>query len=316
MKVFRNVILLSSLFSLFGATAFAQSGEAEGGVPRASGGGTASGGSFPCRITVGTIPFTAVSTAPSAPYSAEREISTVQTLADGTHITDNQPKEKVYRDSHGRMRNETAICRAPGQEPRGKLVEILDPVAGYLYYLDSQRHIAYRYAAQVADPDARGRGQIAAPQQGQVSSAPTGQAGGGQVGSVPPPATNGDVARINALTGNGTPRVTTPRTAPTTESLGSDTIEGVYVEGKRVTSILPAGLAGNDRPITTVSEYWNSPELGLGILQTFSDPRSGVRTVRLTNIDRSEPDPALFQPPPGYQVVDETGPVTLVLTPP
>src|SRR5207247_7747601 len=32
---------------------------------------------------------------------------------------------------------------------------------------------------------------------------------------------------------------------------------------------------------------------------------------RLTNVNRAEPDATLFQVPPGYQVVDETGPFTI-----
>ena len=34
-----------------------------------------------------------------------------------------------------------------------------------------------------------------------------------------------------------------------------------------------------------------------------SDPRTGEQTYRLTNINRSEPDPSLFQLPTGYKVV-------------
>jgi hypothetical protein len=37
-----------------------------------------------------------------------------------------------------------------------------------------------------------------------------------------------------------------------------------------------------------------------------SDPRTGDTTYRLTNIVRAEPDPALFQVPPGF-TVRETG---------
>jgi hypothetical protein len=31
----------------------------------------------------------------------------------------------------------------------------------------------------------------------------------------------------------------------------------------------------------------------------------GEFAMRLQNIDRAEPDPALFRVPPGYQIVDE-----------
>jgi hypothetical protein len=35
------------------------------------------------------------------------------------------------------------------------------------------------------------------------------------------------------------------------------------------------------------------------------DPRTGVRTMETTELDQSEPDPALFQAPEGYTVRDQ-----------
>ena len=45
-----------------------------------------------------------------------------------------------------------------------------------------------------------------------------------------------------------------------------------------------------------------------------SDPRNGETTIRLTNIVLGDPDPALFEPPPGYDIVDETGPFQIKFT--
>ena len=39
-----------------------------------------------------------------------------------------------------------------------------------------------------------------------------------------------------------------------------------------------------------------------------SDPRFGTRVTQLTNITRSEPDPALFQVPSDYTVTKGRGP--------
>lgn len=61
---------------------------------------------------------------------------------------------------------------------------------------------------------------------------------------------------------------------------------------------------------------WNSPELKIMLLSTRHDPRSGDDTTKLENLSRAEPDPALFQPPADYQIVDETGPVTIRSTQP
>src|SRR5580658_3988838 len=54
-----------------------------------------------------------------APYSAEQITETVQTLADGTHITGPVQKTKFYRDSQGRTRNELTIPMPAGMPERG-----------------------------------------------------------------------------------------------------------------------------------------------------------------------------------------------------
>ncbi len=102
----------------------------------------------------------------------------------------------------------------------------------------------------------------------------------------------------------------------TTEPLGSQTMEGVSVEGTRTTEIIPEGLQGNDRPITVVRERWTSPDLKVVILMKNNDPRSGEMTMLLTNIDLSNPILSLFQPPPDYKIVDETERIALTYTRP
>ena len=84
-----------------------------------------------------------------------------------------------------------------------------------------------------------------------------------------------------------------------------EVIEGVSAEGIRFTHTIPAGAQGNERPIVTTTDRWMSPEHRVMNLSKTNDPRSGEFTTRLTNISRAEPDPALFQPPPDYTIVDE-----------
>jgi hypothetical protein len=91
------------------------------------------------------------------------------------------------------------------------------------------------------------------------------------------------------------------------ESLGKQTIEGVEAEGTRVTFTIPAGKIGNERPIVTVNETWYSTELQALVMSKNSDPRMGETTYRLTNINRSEPDPSLFQVPADYTVNEGRG---------
>jgi hypothetical protein len=64
---------------------------------------------------------------------------------------------------------------------------------------------------------------------------------------------------------------------------------------------------GNDRPLVRVMESWISHDLKLTVVSKNSDPRMGESTMHLRNINRSQPDPALFGVPPDYQIVDENG---------
>ncbi|MGH9683531.1 MAG: hypothetical protein ACRD4S_07965 [Candidatus Acidiferrales bacterium] len=88
----------------------------------------------------------------------------------------------------------------------------------------------------------------------------------------------------------------------TTESLGTQTIDGVSAEGTRDTRTIPAGAIGNEKPIEVVTERWYSPDLQTVVMTKRSDPRTGERIFQLTNIERQEPEASLFQVPPDYTV--------------
>ena len=66
----------------------------------------------------------------------------------------------------------------------------------------------------------------------------------------------------------------------------------------------PVGKIGNDRPITIVTEVWTSPELKTIVLSKRNDPRMGEQTFKLTNIQRSEPDPSLFTVPSDFTITE------------
>jgi hypothetical protein len=226
-----------------------------------------------------------------APYSAQQVMEHVQTLADGTHITQTTQQTMLYRDSEGRTRTEHTFTPPNGAVMAAgpSFVEITDPAAGYRYFLDQHNHVARRQAWRpVGD---RGRQAPA-----RIVPAP-----------VQPLAPSMTVNQSQAV-GAASQR---PHPEMAHESLGTQLIEGINANGTRLTITYPEGLIGNDRPITTVSETWMSPELGMIILSKTSDPRSGESTTKLTNISRTEPDPALFQIPADYSVVDEPAPVPL-----
>jgi hypothetical protein len=86
--------------------------------------------------------------------------------------------------------------------------------------------------------------------------------------------------------------------------LGTQAINGVNAQGKRITHTTPAGAMGNAQPIVSTSETWFSPDLHVVVSSTRSDPRVGKSTYTLNNIQRSDPDPSLFQVPSNYTVQD------------
>ncbi len=237
-----------------------------------------------CKMPFGPV-MSMMRSGSTAPYSGVREYSSVQTLADGTHISHKQGPEKMYRDSQGRIRTERAFCIGTADSPDAALVEIRDPVSGFAYILDTQSQIAHRFALQVR-----------------------------QSTSAPRAATNTSSAELPLKT--AVPHLYPSRPSMTSESLGTQTMEGVSVEGLRTTEIIPEGFEDNDRPITVTRETWTSPELKIAVLTKHSDPRNGESTDRLTNIDLSEPALSLFQPPPGYKIVEEPERVTLTFTRP
>ena len=86
------------------------------------------------------------------------------------------------------------------------------------------------------------------------------------------------------------------------ESLPPQTIAGIYVEGYRYTRTIPAGYEGNDRDMTTVTESWTAPDLGIQMRSVTDDPRTGKSTTEVTDLQQTAPDRALFELPQGYTV--------------
>jgi hypothetical protein len=88
------------------------------------------------------------------------------------------------------------------------------------------------------------------------------------------------------------------------EDLGTKTINGVSAEGKRTTRKIPAGEEGNDRPLETVNEVWNSKQLAQMVVSIDDDPRNGHTEFSLEDLSLQEPDASLFAAPAGYKVED------------
>jgi len=203
----------------------------------------------------------------NAPFSADVTTETTMVLQDGNHIRQ-VSSFRFYRDSEGRTRREQSLNSVGGLASNTNLPTVVflsDPVAGVNYALNPSSRTGTRSV---------GGGRGFGGQQGNRG----GRLRGGAAGS-------------------------TPQNAKT-ESLGSKTLEGVTAEGTRTTVTIPAGQMGNEQPLQTVVESWYSADLRTVVLSRRSDPRSGETVTRYTNINRTEPPPALFEAPPDYKITD------------
>lgn len=235
-----------------------------------------------------------------APYSATEVMEHTQTLADGTHITQKPRTTLMFRDSQGRTRTERPMFGGPyGGDGGPTMIQIQDPVAGFQYTLDQQDHVAHRVALTRPGGVGAGTGVARAMVSGTLTA------------TLPPPPP-ARIAQSAAVSGGNGTEVNRPERS--VEPLGTQTMEGVTVEGRRVTTTIPIGMQGNDRPIVSTTETWTSPDLKVMVLMKNSDPRNGENITRLTNITVGEPDPALFQSPADYTIVDEKGAFTIHYT--
>lgn len=202
-----------------------------------------------------------------APFSAVAISETTQTLADGNHIT-RKTQTNVFRDSQGRIRREITLAgfgpMAPAGQPKSFVV-IHDPVAGATFML----HPDQKTAEKMGKPFAWMKGPMNEAMTEKMNS------------------------RQQQEIADGTLKK---------EDLSAQTIAGVIAQGTRFTKTIPAGQIGNEKPITIVRESWYSNDLQTVVMSKRSDPWSGETTYTLTNIQRSEPNAALFSVPSDYTV--------------
>jgi hypothetical protein len=224
-----------------------------------------------------------------APYSATITNENVQTLEDGTHISQTSTGN-IARDSQGRTRQDASLPAignlSAADAPH--LVFIQDPVAETAYTLNLTDKTAQKMPTLPANlspsgPMRGGPGKIMIQMGTAVSAGGPTPMGIAMQRTI---VANGDQGQVN------------------TEDLGSQTMEGVQVTGVRTTHTIPVGEIGNDRPIKIVTEVWTSPDLKTIVYSKRTDPRMGEQTFQLTNIVRSEPDASLFTVPPDFKIVD------------
>lgn len=284
----RRITFLAALLLIAAFAAFSQQigggggfGVSGGMSSSVAGGGMSGGSSGNCDNTSCTMRFSfsgsgggvmQMAAVTGAPYSGRQSSENVRTLPNGTHITNPSAMSGMtYRDSQGRVRTERPMFPAPAGRKAPidvTVIQIQDPVAGFLYVLDTVNHVAHRMPVQ-ARP-------------------------------LPVPAIN------------GTPPPSPAGYTSASESLGTQVMFGVVLTGRKTTSTTPAGSPmGNDQPLTTISENWTDPRTNVLVFRKSTSP-NGDSTMTMQNYSNTEPDPALFQIPAGYQVADENGTFTMV----
>jgi len=95
------------------------------------------------------------------------------------------------------------------------------------------------------------------------------------------------------------------------EELGHRTIEGFDAIGWRITSHV--SVATPEATVQHIHETWCSEDLGAILLSVDGRSEDGPRLqIAMTQMERAEPDPSLFDIPPDYTVSDTLQPSRIV----
>jgi hypothetical protein len=112
-----------------------------------------------------------------------------------------------------------------------------------------------------------------------------------------PPSTVPPAIRFGSPAGEGLPENEFTKR----EDLGIHEMEGVSAHGIRETQTIPAESSGTGKEVVITDAYRYSQDLRINLLVKHSDPRSGSVTLTVTQVARTEPEPAFFEVPEGYK---------------
>jgi hypothetical protein len=206
-----------------------------------------------------------------APFSGVAKTQSTTVFSGGTRIVRGN-SVRFFRDSQGRTRTERGLGVDGTHAPT--MIVIDDAVAGVRYFVSP----ALKVAQEV-------------PLHGE---------------NIPEPAqaSSSELDSSFALLGFGMGVGANPQTESSADetTLGQKTINGVNATGTRLVRTIPAGVLGNDRPITSTLERWVSTDLNVPVTIDQKSSIGGELTLSLGQITRAEPDPSLFAPPAGYKV--------------
>lgn len=206
------------------------------------------------------------------PYQAESISTRVQTLADGTTITQ---KMRIVNavDSHGReLGLSITIPASPNQEEE-IIGSVLDPENGSDTFWRSRGHQAW---VRQYPPPAEQHGCWQGP----------GYARDYDAKPIPRIATKAKTANQRAV-----------------EDLGVKTFLSLQADGQRWTTTIPTGQIGNSAPLVSTRENWIARSPHIPVYSVQDDPQRGKTTLKLVSFKWGEPDPALFKPPADYKLI-------------
>jgi hypothetical protein len=255
-------------------------------------------GSANAQCGVNTAQFSNVGIVPGNPFQAEY-VTTSSVPAAFAGVSRVRSPELVARDSQGRVRIERSAGKfqmdtgsQAGTEQEQHFISICDPVKQTLTQIDTLNKTAQ---IRHSRPSAR-------------SSLPVAQKTA--CSRILPRITNGGIMQVEDLGHRMIEGLDAQGVRITMKSMiGSQTSEEGGAQGARSTlqAVDPAqegessgttGFSGG-----STQERWCSEELAILVLQTNSNSRGETTSSRtLTNLERREPDPALFKIPADYTI--------------
>ncbi len=215
---------------------------------------------------------------PGSPYSAVAVTQSTTVFSDGNRILRTNTTH-YFRDGQGRTRVERSVSPEGAENPN-LMITITDPVAGEIYLVHPQTKTVEAVKASPKLIAARSAAAAASDRQ------------------VP-------FALMGIGMGIGASQST--EASSTSTSLGQKVINGVTATGTHTVRTIPAGVLGNEKPITSTVDEWFSADLSVPVQITQKSSVGGQVTLNLTQVVIGEPDTTLFGPPSGYTVHDLSG---------
>jgi hypothetical protein len=215
-----------------------------------------------------------------APFSGVMNMQSATNFADGNRIVRTNTV-RYFRDGQGRTRTERQGLNIMQGSPAlgGPVVTISDPVSSMQAHLFTTQQTA---------------SVVKLPRGVPVSRTATVSACNGE--DIPPFALMGMGMAIGA--GQYTEASTS------TASLGQKVVNGLTATGCRIVRTIPAGVLGNEKPITSTTDQWVSSELGMTVQLSETSSLGGSVTMNLEQVVQSEPDASLFVVPANYKTTE------------